>query len=119
MHTIVVRASLLAAHPWLAVNLVEAFRAAKQRGYAYAHFPRVSSLAWFPVYQEEERAVLGPDPYPYNFDDNRTALEAMCAYSHEQGMVSSRMTPEELFAPSTLEYPESSTHDGFRIQRDV
>ncbi len=119
MHTVVVRAALLAAHPWLAVNLVEAFRAAKQRGYAYARFPRVSSLAWFPVYQEEERAVLGPDPYPYNFADNRAAIAAMCAYSDEQGMVSRLFAPEELFAPSTLDYPESASHHGFRIQRDV
>jgi 4,5-dihydroxyphthalate decarboxylase len=119
MHTVVVRAALLAANPWLAVNLVEAFRAAKQRGYEYARFPRVSSLAWFPAYQEEERAVLGPDPYPYNFPDNRVALDAMCDYSHEQGMVSSRFALEDLFAASTLDYPESRAHEGGRIQQDV
>jgi 4,5-dihydroxyphthalate decarboxylase len=119
MHTVVVRAALLQAHPWLAVNLVEAFRAAKQAYYAQARFPRISTLAWFPVYQEEERAVLGPDPYPYNLVDNRTVLEAMCAYSFEQGMTSRRFTPEELFAPSTLDYPESGSHESSRIQRDV
>ena len=115
MHTVVVRGGLLAAHPWLAVNLVEAFREAKRRAYAHAAFPRVSSLAWFPVYQEEERAVLGPDPYPYNVPDNRVAVEAMCRYSYEQGMVSTRMTVEELFAPSTLDYPEARIHVGGRI----
>jgi 4,5-dihydroxyphthalate decarboxylase len=106
MHTVVVRAALLAAHPWLAVSLVEAFREAKRRAYSYARFPRVSSLAWFRVYQEEERAILGPDPYPYNLPDNRAVVEAMCRYSHEQGMVSTRMSAEDLFAPSTLDYPE-------------
>jgi 4,5-dihydroxyphthalate decarboxylase len=119
MHTVVVRRALVEQHPWLAVSLVEAFREAKRLGQAYGQFPRVSSLAWFPVYQEEERAVLGPDPYPYNWPDNRAAVAAMCAYSFEQGMVSRQFAPEELFAPSTLDYPESRAHVGGRIQHDV
>jgi len=119
MHTIVVRASLLDAHPWLAVSLVDAFREAKRRAYAYAQFPRVSSLAWFPVYQEEERAILGPDPYPYNLPDNRVAVEAMCAYSYEQGMLSRQFAADELFAPSTLDYPEARAQVAGRIHDDV
>jgi 4,5-dihydroxyphthalate decarboxylase len=119
MHTLVVRRALVAQHPWLAVSLVDAFREAKRLGYAYAQFPRVSSLAWFPAYQEEERAVLGPDPYPYNWPDNARAVAAMCAYSYEQGMVSRQLAPEELFAPSTLDYPESRAHVGGRIHHDV
>ena len=119
MHTVVVRAALLAAHPWLAVSLVEAFREAKRRGYDYARFPRVSSLAWFPVYQAEERAILGPDPYPYDYHDNLAAIEAMCAYSYEQGMTSRLLAPEELFAPSTLDYPERRGQVGGRIHHDV
>jgi 4,5-dihydroxyphthalate decarboxylase len=119
MHTVVVREALVTAHPWLAVSLVEAFREAKRRGYEYARFPRVSSLAWFPVYQAEERAILGPDPYPYNFADNRAAIAAMCAYAYEQGLTSRPLTPEELFAPSTLDYPEHRGQVGGRIHHDL
>jgi 4,5-dihydroxyphthalate decarboxylase len=119
MHTVVVRRALVEQHPWLAVSLVDAFREAKRLGYAYAQFPRVSSLAWFAAYQAEERAVLGPDPYPYNWPDNQRAVAAMCAYSYEQGMVSCPFAPEELFAPSTLDYPESRAHLGGRIHDDV
>jgi 4,5-dihydroxyphthalate decarboxylase len=119
MHTVVVRAALLEAHPWLAVSLVEAFRAAKRWGYEYARFPRVSSLAWLGVYQEQERAVLGPDPYPYDFGDNLAALQAMCAYSYEQGMTSRQFDPAALFAPSTLDYPERRAQVGGRIHHDV
>jgi 4,5-dihydroxyphthalate decarboxylase len=79
----------------------------------------VSSLAWLPVYQEEERAVFGDDPYPYDFTDNRVALEAMCAYSYEQGMTNRYLTPEELFAPSTQDYPERRAQVGGRIHHDV
>jgi hypothetical protein len=43
----------------------------------------------------------------------------MCAYSHEQGMVSRRFAAAELFAPSTLDYPESREHVGGRIHHDV
>ena len=73
----------------------------------------------FRSYQAEERVVLGPDPYPYNFADNRLALAAMCDYSHEQGMVSTHFAPEDLFAPSTLDFPESRVHEGGRIKQDV
>ena len=33
--------------------------------------------------------------------------------------MSTRFAPEELFAPSTLDYPESRAHEGGRIQQDV
>jgi 4,5-dihydroxyphthalate decarboxylase len=119
MHTVVVRAALVEAHPWLAVSLVEAFREAKRRGYEYARFPRVSSLAWLPAYQAEERSILGPDPYPYDYYDNLAAIQAMCAYSYEQGMTRRRLAPEELFVPSTLDYPERRAQVGGRIHHDV
>ncbi len=119
MHTVVVREALVVAHPWLPVSLLVAFRAAKGLGYEYSRFPRVSSLAWLAVYQAEERALLGPDPYPYDFTATQLALDAMCAYSHEQGMTSRRLTAAELVAPSTLDYPERRAQVGGRIHHDV
>lgn len=119
MHTIVVRDEILKAHPWAAVSLLEAFRAAKRKGMEQARFARVSSLAWFSKYQAEEREVLGPDPYPYSWEDNRVAVEAMCDYSFEQGMTSRKPVARELFAPSTLDYPEARQQQAGRIQTDA
>lgn len=119
MHTLVVREPLLKSHPWLAVSLMEAFRASKREGMAEGRFPRASSLAWYSKYQDEEREVLGQDPYPYSWPDNRETMNAICAYSYEQGMVSRRFAAEELFAPSSLDYPEQGSQEGGRIQRDV
>ena len=66
----------------------------------------VSSLAWGLSYQEEERALLGPDPYPYNLDANRHTLETAIAYSHEQGLIRRAPSLEELFARGAAEFPE-------------
>jgi len=119
MHTLVVRRRLLDAHPWLAVSLVDAFRASKREALAQASFPRASSLAWYSTYQDAERELLGDDPYPYNWADTRHVIDAICAYSHEQGIVGRRFAPEELFASSTLDYPEKGGQQGGRIQRDA
>jgi len=51
---------------------------------------------------EEQREVLGPDPWPYDLPSNRTALETMIRYSHRLGMISRPMPPEELFFPQSL-----------------
>jgi len=105
MHAVVFREEVLEQHPWAAVSLLEAFRQAKALGREHTRFPRVSSLAWTLSYQEEEQALLGPDPYPYNLPDNRTAIEAAVGYAAEQGLISQAPEIEGLFAPSTLDFP--------------
>ena len=47
--------------------------------------------------------LFGPDPWPYNLKDNRTALEAVVRYEHEQGMIQKRPKIEELFFPPSLQ----------------
>jgi 4,5-dihydroxyphthalate decarboxylase len=49
----------------------------------------------------EQREIFGADPWPYNLDDNRAALQAVIRYEHEQGMIKKKPKVEELFfAPS-------------------
>jgi 4,5-dihydroxyphthalate decarboxylase len=45
---------------------------------------------------------MGDDYWPYGLEPNRTAIETLLRYSHSQGLAERLMTPEELFAPSTL-----------------
>ena len=65
--------------------------------------PRRISLAWFREALDEQRRFLGDDPWAYEFERNRAALETMIRYSHEQGMIGRMFAPEDLFVRSTLE----------------
>ncbi len=42
--------------------------------------------------------MLGPDPWEYGLtENNRRNLETLVGYSHGQGLISRRLTPDELF----------------------
>ena len=49
------------------------------------------------------RALLGPDIWPYGFQDNLEELAAMTRYSHAQGLAVRELDPAELFHPTTRE----------------
>ena len=61
------------------------------------------SEPFFGAEQEEERALLGPDPWPYSIEKNRVALETLLDYAFEQGLTDRRLDIKEIFAPSTLD----------------
>ncbi|HWP34791.1 MAG TPA: PhnD/SsuA/transferrin family substrate-binding protein, partial [Thermodesulfobacteriota bacterium] len=103
MHTVVIHRRVLDRHPWVAVNLLEAFRASKAHAYRQLDDPRRFALAWVRDLVEEERALLGPDPWAYTVADNRHALETVIRYAVEQGLLARAPRVEELFVPSTLE----------------
>ncbi len=102
MHTVVIRKAVLDEHPWVARNMLLAFRESKDLAFRRMRDPRSVSLAWLRELIDEQERILGPDPWAYNFPDNAAALKTMIRFSHEQGMISRRMEPEELFVPSSL-----------------
>ncbi len=105
MHTVVVRTPLLQRHPWVAQNLLDAFEQSKRECYRKLQDPRRVSLAWFLPALEEQREVLGPDPWVYGFDSNRHVLETAAEYAYEQGLTTRRLEVRDLFAASTLDPP--------------
>ena len=98
-HLVVIRDEVLLRNRALARRLVSIFEEAKQIAYRYWADHRRSSLAWFGAQQEEERALLGADPWPYSIDKNRQALETLLDYAFEQGLTDRRLEIEEIFAP--------------------
>ena len=68
-HLVVVKDEVLERDGEVAAQLVRAFEDAKQQAYKYWADHRRSSLAWFGAEQEEERALLGPDPWPYSVEE--------------------------------------------------
>jgi 4,5-dihydroxyphthalate decarboxylase len=109
MHTVVIRRDLYAANPWIAQALYKAFVAAKSL--AYAMYNQTAAMAamlpWLTAHVEDAKKEMGEDWWPYGLEPNRHVLDTFLRYHHEQGLSKRRRTPEELFAPETLQ--------GFRV----
>ena len=103
MHTVVIKNHILEKHPWLAINFVRAFQKAKELCFDRMKDPRSFALVWVQDLLREQREIFGPDPWPYNLDDNRKALEAVVRYEYEQGMIKHKPEVEELFFPPSLQ----------------
>lgn len=98
-HGMVVRRSIYERHPWVALNIFNAFRKAKEQAAA-----RLRELASTHVELGLLRAEpLAVDPYPYGVKSNQKVLETIAQYSHEQGLTPRVVRMEEVFAPSTLD----------------
>ena len=98
-HLVVVKDEVLDRDGEVAAQLVRAFEEAKQQAYKYWADHRRSSLAWYGAEQEEERALLGPDPWPYSVEKNRMVIETLLDYAFEQRLTERRLEINEIFAP--------------------
>jgi 4,5-dihydroxyphthalate decarboxylase len=105
MHTVVLRREIYARHPWVAQSLCKAFGAAQE--IAYTDLAQTAALKvmlpWLPAHLEETRREMGRDFWPYGLPANRETLATFLRYSHEQALSPRLLTPDELFAPETLE----------------
>ena len=98
-HVLVVRRSLLERHPWIALNLLEAFTAAKDQ----ARLKAEDALKPYVEAGEGPGAKAAGDPMAYGYKANRAVLEALSRYQAEQGLVEAPVDPATVFARSTLE----------------
>ena len=109
MHAVAIRNSLIEKHSWLPKAVFDGYSKAKQL--MYDHLQKMGwaaiSLPWVAQEIEETRALMGDNFWPYGIKPNRKALESLFQYSHEQGLASKKLTIEELFHPSSLEFTES------------
>jgi 4,5-dihydroxyphthalate decarboxylase len=103
MHTVVVKNSILEKDPWVAMSLVQGFQKAKEVCYERMKDPRSFALVWVQDLMREQKEIFGPDPWPYNLEDNRKTLEAVVRYEYEQGMIKKKPKIEELFFPPSLQ----------------
>ena len=98
MHVLGIKQEIIDEHPWVATNLQRAFDASKAIAMRRMVNPRIAPLAWYMEQWEEERALLGPDPWEYGLGaQNRKTLETMIGYSHEQGLIGKKHAVDDLF----------------------
>ena len=107
MHAVAMRNDVIDAHPWLPEAVFNAYSQAKQMHYEAMRMQWIfGTLPWFGQELEETRAVMGENFWPYGIEANRKTLGALFLYSYEQGLAKKRLTVEELFHPSSLDFNE-------------
>lgn len=106
MHVVVVRRDVYEQFPWVAQSLWKAFVAAKAEAYERLRDSSAlaSMLPWMIQQLEDAEDVMGHDFWSYGLRerDHRT-LETFLRYHHAQGLSERLFTPEELFAPESVE----------------
>ncbi len=101
MHVVAIKSELLTRHPWVAMNLFQAFDEAKRRSVARAlevtatRFP----VPWIYDVAAKAQAQFG-ELFPYGIEGNRKTLEAFLDYAAEQGVCRRRLAVDELFPAS-------------------
>jgi 4,5-dihydroxyphthalate decarboxylase len=66
------------------------------------------SLPWLGPCMERTIATMGDDYWPYGYEENRHELEAVCRYSFEQHLSARRVSPDELFHPTVMDWLKGS-----------
>jgi 4,5-dihydroxyphthalate decarboxylase len=98
MHVLGLRQEIVDRHPWVAINLFQAFNQAKALAMKRMENPRIAPIAWYREAWEEQEAILGRDPWAYGLtEQNRKTIETLAGYSHEQGLIKRLPPLEELF----------------------
>jgi 4,5-dihydroxyphthalate decarboxylase len=105
MHTLVIRRTVYDKYPWVAQSLYKAFVYSQREIYQelYQTAALKFMLPWLIRHVEETRATMGQDFWPYGFEPNVHTLSTFLRYHHEQGLSLRQLTPQELFAPESLE----------------
>jgi 4,5-dihydroxyphthalate decarboxylase len=110
-HVVVIRASLLERHPWIALNVYGAFAAAKRA--AFARLTEAGGeigaggglvepwLAIGAVPVATMTALSQVDPVPYGLAANRDVLATLADYLAEQSLIPAPLDLTDLFAPTT------------------
>ncbi len=86
------------------MSMFDAWQSAKIECYRWLERQRVHMTGlWYRSLWEEERAAAGADPYLWGFKQTRAEVGRMLDYALQQGLVTQKFQPEQMFHPSTLE----------------
>lgn len=107
MHTVALRREIVEQNAWLPYEVLRAFRASKDLALDSIKDPRKTCLAWAQDAYEQQAALMGEDPFAYDAEGSRTAVETLIRYSVEQGILPKPFTLEEIFHPTTMQEPPS------------
>ena len=103
MHIMTMKRELADSRPDLASAILEMCDAAKALAFSYYDDSNYSVLAWSRNALEEQRNLLGADPWTSGLKANRKNLEQFIGYSHDQRLIDEPFPAEGLFHQSVLD----------------
>ena len=105
MHVVVIRRALYEANRWVAQSLFKGFVEAQRMAYEDLHQTAALKimLPWLIRHVADTERVMGRDFWAYGYARNVEAIETLLRYHHRQGLSPRQLTPQEIFAPETLE----------------
>lgn len=100
MHLMAIRRGLAAAQPAPARSIFDVFVAAQSVADEDLEQARKISLPWLSREVRRTRAVMGDRFWSTGFAANRDVVTRIIDWSHEDGLLSTRLDAEQLFDPS-------------------
>ena len=101
-HHVIVQNRILREHPWVALELFDAFRRSKEMAYERAR-RYASAYLYFPgADRREQAAVVGEDPYPLGLRAMGKNVERGIRGSMEQGLLTKPLRLEDIYYRTTL-----------------
>ena len=101
MHTVAIRRDTYDKHPWIAMNLLNGFEAAKKRSVARLTSVTHSQIPVPWIYDTVPELAgdifPGGDYWPYGIEPNRPTIEAFLRFCHDQGLCHRKLEPEDLY----------------------
>jgi 4,5-dihydroxyphthalate decarboxylase len=98
-HAITFHKNYLDKHPAAAQEMFDACYEAKRLALRDDADATYSNFVWNRQVWEEQRAVMGPDPWKYGIKGNEKVLNTIIRYAGEQGLLKGKVTIEDLFVP--------------------
>jgi 4,5-dihydroxyphthalate decarboxylase len=101
-HHVIVQNRILREHPWVALELYDAFRRSKEIAFERAR-RNETTRTYFPGRDfAEQRAAIGDDPYPLGLAAMGRNIERAIAGSVEQGLLTRPLALDEIYYRTTL-----------------
>jgi 4,5-dihydroxyphthalate decarboxylase len=101
-HHVIVQNRILREHPWVALELFNAFQRSKEVAYERAR-RALSTYLYFPGEDfQEQAAVLGEDPYPLGLRAMGKNIERAIQGSLEQGLLTKPLRLDDIYYRTTL-----------------
>jgi 4,5-dihydroxyphthalate decarboxylase len=102
-HNVIVQNRVLRDHPWVALELFNAFQRSKEVAYERARRAQ-SAYLYFPgTDMQEQAAVLGADPYPIGLCAMGKNIARAIQGSVEQGLLTKPLRLEDVYYRTTLQ----------------